>query len=212
MANGSGLSYVYVGAGKWTGGKLGGLFRQAVGDSQWEALTKGLPEQTSVQAITVHPGRSGRRLRRHPRRPLPEPRPRGELGAARLPRHRQGSVGHPRPPAKSEGALRGHLAGGRLPERGRRRHLAAAAERPAARAGEDGVRLSRDAPGRGPQSPRRGLRGAGGRGRHAQPRRRRDLDRLQRRAALARRASPPQEPDRERHRQPRACSTPTRSA
>jgi len=55
MASGSGLSYVYVGAGKWTGGKLGGLFRQAAGDSQWEALTKGLPESMSVQAITVHP-------------------------------------------------------------------------------------------------------------------------------------------------------------
>ena len=53
--NGSSLSYVYVGAGKWTGGKRGGLFRQAVGDSQWEAMTKGLPEPTSVQAITVHP-------------------------------------------------------------------------------------------------------------------------------------------------------------
>jgi photosystem II stability/assembly factor-like uncharacterized protein len=55
MANGSGLSYVYVGAGKWTGRKLGGLFRQAVGNGHWEPLTKGLPEATSIQAITVHP-------------------------------------------------------------------------------------------------------------------------------------------------------------
>lgn len=55
MANGSGLSYVCVGAARWTGGKLGGLFRQAVGDTHWEHVTKGLPEQTAVQAITVHP-------------------------------------------------------------------------------------------------------------------------------------------------------------
>jgi photosystem II stability/assembly factor-like uncharacterized protein len=58
MANGSGLSHVYVGAARWTGGKLGGLFRQAVGDTRWEQLTKGLPEQTAVQAITVHPDHS----------------------------------------------------------------------------------------------------------------------------------------------------------
>jgi photosystem II stability/assembly factor-like uncharacterized protein len=58
MANGSGLSYVYVGAARWAGGKLGGLFRQAVGDTHWEPLTKGLPEATAVQAITVHPGHS----------------------------------------------------------------------------------------------------------------------------------------------------------
>jgi photosystem II stability/assembly factor-like uncharacterized protein len=58
MANGSGLSHVYVGAARWTGGKRGGLFRQAVGDTRWEQLTKGLPEQTAVQAITVHPDHS----------------------------------------------------------------------------------------------------------------------------------------------------------
>jgi photosystem II stability/assembly factor-like uncharacterized protein len=51
------LSYVYVGAARWTGGSLGGLFRKAVGDDHWELVTKGLPEPTNVQAITVHPER-----------------------------------------------------------------------------------------------------------------------------------------------------------
>lgn len=46
---------VYVGAARWTGGTQGGLFRQTVGDDRWEPITKGLPEQTAVQAITVHP-------------------------------------------------------------------------------------------------------------------------------------------------------------
>ena len=55
MANGSGLSHVYVGAAQSTGRMLGGLFRQAVGDSRWELVTKGLPEPTNVHAITVHP-------------------------------------------------------------------------------------------------------------------------------------------------------------
>ncbi|HEU4370724.1 MAG TPA: hypothetical protein VFV05_21085 [Methylomirabilota bacterium] len=49
-------SYVFVGSGQWTGGTLGGLFRQAVGDDHWEPLTKGLPESAAIQAITVHPG------------------------------------------------------------------------------------------------------------------------------------------------------------
>jgi photosystem II stability/assembly factor-like uncharacterized protein len=55
MSNGSALSYVYVGAAQWTGGTVGGLFRRAVGDDHWEAVSKGLPERTDVQAITVHP-------------------------------------------------------------------------------------------------------------------------------------------------------------
>jgi photosystem II stability/assembly factor-like uncharacterized protein len=36
-------------------GKVGGIFRRTVGDDRWEQLTKGLPESTNVQAITVHP-------------------------------------------------------------------------------------------------------------------------------------------------------------
>jgi photosystem II stability/assembly factor-like uncharacterized protein len=51
-------SFVYVGAGRWTGGNQGGVFRRAVGDDRWEILTKGLPERVSVQAITVHPENS----------------------------------------------------------------------------------------------------------------------------------------------------------
>jgi photosystem II stability/assembly factor-like uncharacterized protein len=46
---------VYVGAARWVSGTLGGIFRRAAGDDHWELLTKGLPEPTSVQAITVHP-------------------------------------------------------------------------------------------------------------------------------------------------------------
>lgn len=55
MAKGSDLSYVYVGAAQWTSGTVGGLFRRAVGDDHWEAVSKGLPDRAEVQAITVHP-------------------------------------------------------------------------------------------------------------------------------------------------------------
>ena len=48
-------SHVFVGAAQLTGGSLGGLFRQRVGDDRWERLTKGLPEQAAIQAVTVHP-------------------------------------------------------------------------------------------------------------------------------------------------------------
>ena len=54
MANASGLSHVYVGSARISG-KVGGVFRRAVGDDRWEQLTKGLPDETNVQAITVHP-------------------------------------------------------------------------------------------------------------------------------------------------------------
>jgi len=54
MANASTLSHVYVGSARISG-KVGGVFRRAVGDDRWEQLTKGLPEGTNVQAITVHP-------------------------------------------------------------------------------------------------------------------------------------------------------------
>lgn len=53
MATGS---HVYVGVGRWTGGgALSGVFRQDVGDDRWERLTKGLPDDAHVHAITVHP-------------------------------------------------------------------------------------------------------------------------------------------------------------
>ena len=54
MAKASGLSHVYVGSARISG-KVGGVFRRAVGDDRWQQLTKGLPEATNVHAITVHP-------------------------------------------------------------------------------------------------------------------------------------------------------------
>jgi photosystem II stability/assembly factor-like uncharacterized protein len=54
MADANG-SHVYVGAARFTGGSLGGVFRQTVGDDRWERLEKGLPANVQVQAITVHP-------------------------------------------------------------------------------------------------------------------------------------------------------------
>ena len=46
-------SHVFVGAAQLTGGTLGGLFRQRVGDDRWERLTKGLPDPPMIQAVTV---------------------------------------------------------------------------------------------------------------------------------------------------------------
>jgi photosystem II stability/assembly factor-like uncharacterized protein len=57
MANASGPSHVYVGAARWRNGAIGGIFRRQVGEDRFEPMTKGLPEQTNVQAITVHPTR-----------------------------------------------------------------------------------------------------------------------------------------------------------
>ena len=54
MANANG-SHVYVGAARITGGSLGGVFRQRVGDEGWERLSQGLPDNVQVHAITVHP-------------------------------------------------------------------------------------------------------------------------------------------------------------
>ena len=54
MADPSRPSRVYVGVGQFTSGKRPGIFRR-VGAGDWEQLTKGLPEPTHVQAITVHP-------------------------------------------------------------------------------------------------------------------------------------------------------------
>jgi photosystem II stability/assembly factor-like uncharacterized protein len=48
-------SDLFVGAGKFTGGTLSGLFRQAAGEDRWQPITKGLPEPASIQALTVHP-------------------------------------------------------------------------------------------------------------------------------------------------------------
>ena len=48
-------SHVYAGAARSMEGTFGGVFRQAVGDDQWDHLTSGLPDDTQVHAITVHP-------------------------------------------------------------------------------------------------------------------------------------------------------------
>jgi photosystem II stability/assembly factor-like uncharacterized protein len=48
-------THVYAGAARSMEGTFGGVFRQAVGDDRWEHLTNGLPEDTQVHAITVHP-------------------------------------------------------------------------------------------------------------------------------------------------------------
>lgn len=48
-------THVYVGAARYTGGTVGGLFRHRVGDEGWTRLGKGLPEPASVHAITVAP-------------------------------------------------------------------------------------------------------------------------------------------------------------
>src|SRR5262245_53198163 len=57
MANGSGLSQVYVGAARSSSRMLGGLFRSTAGDGRWELVTKGLPDPANIYAITVHPDR-----------------------------------------------------------------------------------------------------------------------------------------------------------
>ncbi len=49
------MTHVYVGAARSGPGKRGGILRRAVGEDCWEPLTKGLPDVTDVQVITVHP-------------------------------------------------------------------------------------------------------------------------------------------------------------
>jgi len=48
-------SYVYAGVGWWRGGTRGGVFRLTEGDGECRHLSRGLPEETHVQAVTVHP-------------------------------------------------------------------------------------------------------------------------------------------------------------
>ena len=48
-------SYVYAGTVRSAAGGSGGIFRQTAGEQRWEALTNGLPGETQVHAITVHP-------------------------------------------------------------------------------------------------------------------------------------------------------------
>jgi len=49
------MSCVYAGTVRSAAGGSGGIFRQTAGDQRWEALTNGLPDETQVHAITVHP-------------------------------------------------------------------------------------------------------------------------------------------------------------
>jgi photosystem II stability/assembly factor-like uncharacterized protein len=52
----AGVTHVYVGAVKSMEGGRGGVFRRTRGDDQhWEALDNGLPSETQLHAITVHP-------------------------------------------------------------------------------------------------------------------------------------------------------------
>jgi photosystem II stability/assembly factor-like uncharacterized protein len=51
----SGTSHVYAGAAQAGRDARGGIYRREVGDGYWEQLSNGLPEDTQVQAITVHP-------------------------------------------------------------------------------------------------------------------------------------------------------------
>src|SRR5262249_62067808 len=48
-------THIYAGAARSMDGTFGGIFRQAVGEDRWEHLTSGLPQETDVHAITVHP-------------------------------------------------------------------------------------------------------------------------------------------------------------
>jgi photosystem II stability/assembly factor-like uncharacterized protein len=48
-------SHVYAGAARSMEGTFGGIFRQSVGEDRWDHLTNGLPEDTQVHAITLHP-------------------------------------------------------------------------------------------------------------------------------------------------------------
>jgi photosystem II stability/assembly factor-like uncharacterized protein len=49
-------THVYAGAARWrANGRLAGVFRMAADEGRWEHLTKGLPEDAFVHAITVHP-------------------------------------------------------------------------------------------------------------------------------------------------------------
>ena len=55
MASPSTPSHVYVGAARSGPRSRGGIFRRTVGEEGWTPLTAGLPDETQIQAITVHP-------------------------------------------------------------------------------------------------------------------------------------------------------------
>lgn len=49
-------SFVYAGVSARTGGTISGLFRRATDQDHWVHATTGMPDDTHVHAITVHPG------------------------------------------------------------------------------------------------------------------------------------------------------------
>ena len=55
----SGSTRIFAGAGRGEGSARlkyrGGLFRRNVGEGEWQAVTRGLPENAEVRAIAVHP-------------------------------------------------------------------------------------------------------------------------------------------------------------
>ena len=128
----SDISHVFVGAAQVTGGSLGGLFRQKVGDDRWERLTKGLPEPATIQAVTIHPSNPQIVFVGTHDGPYRSDDGGDDLQAPRLPA-RPGRVVDHRTPEQAAGDLCGHLPGRRLPQRGRRRHLDSGSPRPCSR-------------------------------------------------------------------------------
>ena len=54
MANDSHSTYVYVGlGGEGENIGLGGMYRRADGDEQWQAINNGLPTEPQVRALLV---------------------------------------------------------------------------------------------------------------------------------------------------------------
>ena len=48
-------SHIFAGVARYRGGTQFGLFRRAVGDERWQRVTKGLPEDAQIHAVTVDP-------------------------------------------------------------------------------------------------------------------------------------------------------------
>ena len=53
----AGQTHVYAGAARTLGGTEGGIFRQAVGETEWRHLQNGIPPEAEVHAITIDPHR-----------------------------------------------------------------------------------------------------------------------------------------------------------
>ena len=56
MVDDSHSTYVYVGlGGEGENIGLGGMYRRADGDQEWQAINNGLPNEPQVRALVVHP-------------------------------------------------------------------------------------------------------------------------------------------------------------